>query len=83
LKLAVALRLAPVAWLGAAAAAPAIGAFSRVRPGDPAWPDASRWKELEVAVGGSLLALKSPFADCLAAASAPACTQRFASASNP
>jgi FAD/FMN-containing dehydrogenase len=83
LKLAVALRLAPVAWLGAAAAAPAIGAFSRVRPGDPAWPDASRWKELEVAVGGSLLAVKSPFADCLAAASAPACTQRFVSASNP
>ncbi len=85
LKLAAALRLAPAAWLGAAVAAPAnpATAFSRVRPGDPAWPDAARWKALEAAVGGSLLALESPFADCLAAASAPACTQRFASASNP
>jgi len=85
LKLAAALRLAPAAWLGTAVAAPAnpATAFSRVRPGDPAWPDAARWKALEAATGGSLLALKSPFADCLAAASAPACTQRFASASNP
>ena len=85
MKLGAALRLAPAAWLAASVAAPAraAGAFSRVRPGDPAWPDASRWKELEAAVGGSLLALRSPFADCLAAASAPACTQRFTSASNP
>ena len=85
LKLGAALRLAPAAWLAASVAAPAraAGAFSRVRPGDPAWPDASRWKELEAAVGGSLLTLRSPFADCLAAASAPACTQRFTSASNP
>jgi len=83
LKVLATVRLAPVAWLGAAAAAPAVGIFSRVRPGDPGWPDGSRWKALDEAVGGSLVALKSPFADCLAAASAPACTQRFASAANP
>jgi hypothetical protein len=47
-------------------------AFSRVAPGDPAWPDAARWKALEAAVGGSLLALRPPFADCVGAASAPA-----------
>ena len=85
MQLGAALRLAPAAWLAASVAAPARAAvaFSRVRPGDPAWPDAARWKELEAAVGGSLLALRSPFADCLGAASAPACTQRFTSASNP
>ena len=85
MQLGAALRLAPAAWLAAWVAAPARAAvaFSRLRPGDPAWPDAARWKELEAAVGGSLLALRSPFADCLGAASAPACTQRFTSASNP
>jgi len=84
LKLAAALGLAP-ALLGTSAAAPAgaAGAFSRSRPGDPAWPDALRWKELEAAVGGSLRALRPPFADCVGAAPASSCAQRFASVSNP
>ena len=80
-----ALPVAPVAWLGAATAAPAraAGAFARVRPGAPGWPAPSQWKALDTAVGGSLLALDPPFAACAAAASSPACTQRFRSASNP
>jgi len=51
LKLAAALRLAPVAWLGAAAAAPTLGAFSRVRLGDPALQErAAHGQEEQVAV---------------------------------
>ena len=80
-----ALRFAPAAWLGTVAAPPAraAGAFARVRPGDPGWPAEARWKALDAAVGGSLIALAPPFAACVSAASSPGCAQRFASASNP
>jgi len=52
--------LAP-AWAGQMSAA---RFRSRVRPGDPAWPAAARWDELEQNVGGRLLKLQSPFASC-------------------
>ena len=84
LKLGAALRLAPAAWLAASLAAPAraAGAFSRVRPGDPAWPDASRWKALR-GRRRRLAARPAIAVRRLLAAPRHACAQRFASASNP
>jgi FAD/FMN-containing dehydrogenase len=86
LKIAAALRLAPAAWLATLGASPARaagGAFSRVRPGDAAWPSEASWKQLDQDVGGALVKVRPPFADCLKAPSAPACAQLFKSASNP
>jgi FAD/FMN-containing dehydrogenase len=87
LKIAAALRLAPGAWLASLGASPAAAAvdtaFARVRPGDAAWPAESSWKQLEQEVGGALVKVRAPFADCLAAPSAPTCAQLFKSASNP
>ena len=86
LKLAVALRLAPIASLASFGAMPARaagGAAARVRPGDLAWPAEARWKQLDQEVGGALVKLRPPFAECLAAPGAPACAQLFKSASNP
>ncbi|MCE9658913.1 MAG: FAD-binding oxidoreductase [Burkholderiales bacterium] len=85
LGLAAALRFAPPAWLAAfvAPSARAAATASRVRPGDPAWPSEARWKELGQAVGGALVKLRPPFAECLATPSSPACAQLFKSATNP
>lgn len=66
---------------GLAAAQPAPSA--RVRPGDADWPSEARWQQLGQQVGDALIKLKSPFADCLAAPAAPACTQFFKAAKNP
>jgi hypothetical protein len=38
----------------AALAAPATAVRRRTRPGDPDWPDAAAWQQLDAAVGGSL-----------------------------
>ena len=35
--------------------------FSRVRPGDPGWPDEQAWEKLNDSVKGSLIKLKNPF----------------------
>jgi len=45
-------------WLSrlAANAATASG-FSRVRPGDPAWPNPEGWAKLNEAAGGNLIAV--------------------------
>ena len=86
LTIAAALRLAPAAWLAALVASPARavgGAFSRVRPGDAAWPSEASWKQLRQEVGGALVKVRPPFADCLETPSAPACAELFKSASNP
>jgi hypothetical protein len=39
-------------------------AFTRARPGDPAWPSAAGWARLNEAVGGNLIAVPSPFGAC-------------------
>jgi len=86
LKLAVALRLAPIAALASFGAAPARaagGAAARVRPGDPAWPTQARWKQLGQEVGDALIKPRPPFAECIAAPATPACAQLFKSAPNP
>jgi FAD/FMN-containing dehydrogenase len=86
LQVAAALRLAPVvagSWLGASRVQAAEGTGARVRPGDAAWPSEARWQELGRAVGDALVKVRSPFADCLAAPSGPACAQVFKSPANP
>ena len=50
--------------------------LSRIRPGDPAWPNPATWAALKRQVGGRLLQLQSPFApDAPAAARAEALKQ--------
>lgn len=64
---------------GAALAADPPG--HRVRPGDPGWPDAAAWERLNRAVGGRLLAVRSPLEACR---EAPAnCARLFESLKNP
>src|SRR6185312_2925575 len=52
----------------------------RVRPGDPAWPDADAWETLRQQVGGRLLKLQSPFAP---GATAAARAEALAQIKNP
>ncbi len=86
LQMAAALRLSPgmaLPFLGVRPALAAGSAPSRVRANDSAWPSEARWKQLQQDVGGGLLRVRSPFADCSSSPSGPACTQLFASARNP
>ncbi|HTL91196.1 MAG TPA: hypothetical protein VL176_02550, partial [Steroidobacteraceae bacterium] len=53
------LALAPP--LIAAAPAP----LRRVRPGEPAWPNAADWRKLDEIVGGALLVVRSLFSACV------------------
>ncbi|WP_243039025.1 FAD-binding oxidoreductase [Dyella sedimenti] len=68
LKTALALPLLPWAVSPALASASATlermaaaGLRPRVRPGQPGWPSAAQWEQLDRAVGGHLQALRSPF----------------------
>lgn len=54
----------------------------RVRPGDPDWPDPSRWAELGRAVGGRLLPVESPLLACRGGGPAT-CDSLFQSLNNP
>jgi FAD/FMN-containing dehydrogenase len=86
LRLVAALRLVPggvLASLAAPAARAAAGASMRVRPGDPGWPSEALWKQLGDAVGGALVKVRSPLADCKSGALAAPCAQLFKSATNP
>jgi hypothetical protein len=64
-------------------AAPAAGPFRRVRPGDPAWPDAASWERLNRETGGQLVKVQSPIIECLSAPQGPACAEFFRRAKNP
>ena len=85
LQLAGSLRLAatsfPFVAIGRAATAAA--PTSRVRPGDPAWPPPEKWKQLADQVGGALVEVRSPFAECIKAPSGAACAQLLKAAKNP
>ncbi|MEA2845287.1 MAG: hypothetical protein QOG78_568, partial [Rhodospirillaceae bacterium] len=35
-------------------------AFHRSRPGDPSWPSAAQWAELDAKVGGQLTQVRPP-----------------------
>jgi FAD/FMN-containing dehydrogenase len=54
-----------------------------VRIGDPGWPSEALWKQLRDEVGGALVKVRSPLADCRPGATTAACEQLFKSAGNP
>lgn len=55
----------------------------RVRPGDPSWPSAQAWQELNRAVEGRLSAVTSPLAICAQTPASTACTEVFGRLKNP
>lgn len=55
----------------------------RCRPGDPEWPSAARWEELNRQVGGQLMQLRSPLAACREAPGGPACQEVLRRLRNP
>jgi len=69
-------------WLSPPAAN-AAASFSRVRPGDPAWPSAESWAKLKQTVGGNLIPVEPPFAACAADPQNAACADALASIHNP
>jgi FAD/FMN-containing dehydrogenase len=58
-------------------------ALSRVRPGDPGWPDQTSWDHLDRQVGGRLVKVQSPLAACRDAPDGAACLDVFKELKNP
>ena len=58
-------------------------AFRRRRPGDPGWPSEAAWKGLHDTVGGNLIKVQSPLAQCRAAGAPAACNDLFRDLRNP
>ncbi len=56
---------------------------ARVRLGDPAWPSEASWDQLDRDVGGRLIKVRSPLADCVAGTPDAACEQIFKALKNP
>ena len=65
---------------GASAAAPP---QVRVRLGDPAWPSEASWDQLDHDVGGRLIKVRSPLADCVGGTPDADCEQVFKELKNP
>ena len=59
------------------------GPAHRVRPGDPSWPSAASWNQLNREVGGRLITVESPLAVCRAAPASPACAEVVRRLRNP
>src|SRR5262249_40869265 len=57
--------------------------FSRVRPGDAAWPSEESWNNLGLAVEGRLIKVNSPLSACRDAPDSPACNEVFKALRNP
>src|SRR4029434_487592 len=55
----------------------------RVRPGDAGWPSAASWDRLKREVGGRLMEVKSPLAECRAAPNGAAGEEFFKQLKNP
>ena len=55
----------------------------RSRPGDPSWPSAAQWQELNARVGGQLVEVKPPLDGCRAAPVGAECTAFFKGLKNP
>src|SRR5689334_11935039 len=68
---------------GLPARAAAQGLVPRVRPGQPGWPDAARWRALSEAVGGNLSKVESLLEICKTDAHGSACEERRTSLRNP
>src|ERR1700733_10127503 len=56
---------------------------ARVRLGDPAWPSEASWDHLDRDVGGRLIKVRSPLADCVSGSFDPNCEQIFKELKNP
>jgi FAD/FMN-containing dehydrogenase len=67
----------------AAAAAGLTASFTRVRPGDPAWPSAAAWQQLASQVHGALVPVRSPWTACAAAPAGAECAGLLQQAKNP
>jgi FAD/FMN-containing dehydrogenase len=80
LKLSAALPFMGGLERGASAAAPL---QVRVRLGDPAWPSDASWDQLDRDVGGRLIKVRSPLADCVGGTPDAACEQLFKELKNP
>jgi len=78
LRAAAALALVPRAGWAAPSLAP-----RRVRPGDPAWPDAQAWESLNQAVGGRLIEPKPLLDACIADVASDACKAALKAMFNP
>lgn len=55
----------------------------RVRPSDPAWPNATSWKTLSDAVGGNLIQPRGLFAGCAIDSKGTACISALKNIRNP
>jgi FAD/FMN-containing dehydrogenase len=55
----------------------------RVRPGDLGWPSSATWDSFNQKVGGRLIKLSSPFADCGATSGSATCKEVLAHIKNP
>src|SRR5260370_41702782 len=58
-------------------------AFRRSRPGDPSWPSAAQWAELDAKVGGQLVQVRSPLEACRSAPERAECAAVFRGLKNP
>ena len=56
---------------------------ARVRLGDPAWPSEASWDQLDRDVGGRLIKVRSPLADCVGGTPDANCEQVFKELKNP
>ena len=56
---------------------------ARVRLGDPAWPSEASWDQLDRDVGGRLIKVRSPLADCVGGTPDANCEQLFRELKNP
>jgi FAD/FMN-containing dehydrogenase len=57
--------------------------FRRNRPGDPSWPSAAQWDELNAKVGGQLTQVRSPLEACRSAPESAECAAVFRGLKNP
>ena len=57
--------------------------FRRIRPGDPSWPSAAQWSELNAKMGGQLVEVRSPLAACRSAPESAECAAVFRGLKNP
>jgi len=74
----------PVLWpLRSVQAAVRTAVLRRVRPGDPAWPNAASWKSLSDAVGGNLIQPRALFGGCAIDPKGAACVSALKNIRNP
>jgi FAD/FMN-containing dehydrogenase len=59
------------------------GRISRVRPADPAWPDAASWQKLRESVGGNLIEVPPLFDRCAREPDGGGCRNTLANLRNP